>query len=192
MHRWVWDLHYPAPAVHAPRLSRSPRFRTTRRAIRSGPTVLPGTYTVRLTVDGKTSTAPLTVKMDPRVKTPLAGLQKKFKAETSLASMLSATSQAVLQGGSIREQLEKLRPATSFSEQRMPRKRFEKKLNALLGGAGGFFAPPSQEVTLSRVNGQAGTLYQQVWQADAEPTSSQMEALATIERDSAACPEAME
>ncbi len=33
-----------------------------------GPTVLPGTYRVRLTVDGKPCTAPLTVKMDPRVK----------------------------------------------------------------------------------------------------------------------------
>jgi hypothetical protein len=28
-------------------------------------------------------------------------------------------------------------------------------------------------------------LYQQIWQADAEPTSSQMEALATTEHDSA-------
>jgi hypothetical protein len=46
-------------------------------------------------------------------------------------------------------------------------------------------APPSQEVTLGRLNGQAGTLYQQVWQADAEPTSSQMEALSATERESA-------
>ena len=42
-----------------------------------------------------------------------------------------------------------------------------------------------QEVTLSRVNGQAGTLYMQVWQADAEPTSSQMEALVGDGEDSA-------
>jgi len=38
---------------------------------------------------------------------------------------------------------------------------------------------------LSRVNGQAGTLYQQVWQVDAEPTSSQTEAASATERDRA-------
>ena len=32
------------------------------------PWVAPGTYTVRLTVDGKSSTQPIVVKMDPRVK----------------------------------------------------------------------------------------------------------------------------
>jgi len=35
------------------------------------------------------------------------------------------------------------------------------------------------------VNGQAITLYQQLWQVDAEPTLSQMEALSNIERDQA-------
>jgi hypothetical protein len=34
----------------------------------------PGNYTVRLTVDGKTYTQPLTLKLDPRVKTPAAAL----------------------------------------------------------------------------------------------------------------------
>jgi hypothetical protein len=39
-------------------------------------------------------------------------------------------------------------------------------------------------VTLGGVNGQAGTLYQQIWQADAEPTAAQMTALSTTEHDS--------
>jgi len=38
-------------------------------------------------------------------------------------------------------------------------------------------------VTLSRVNGAVGGLYQQVWQADAEPTVPQTEAVAAAERD---------
>ena len=46
-------------------------------------------------------------------------------------------------------------------------------------------APPSADITLSKVNGEAATLYQQIWQVDAEPTSPQMEALAAIERGSA-------
>ena len=181
MHRWVWDLHYPAPTAmgHEFPIAAIPHD-TPRYPL--GPTALPGSYTVRLSVDGKTFTAPLTVKMDPRVKTPLLGLQKKFKAETSLASTISATSQALLQGASIREQLEKItaQPNPPSNEAMQA---FEKKLNQLLGAGGGFFAPPSQEVTLTRVNGQAGVLYQQVWQADAEPTSPQMEAMTTTEHD---------
>jgi len=183
MHRWVWDLHYPAPVStrHDYPIAAIPHD-TPRFPL--GPTVLPGTYSVRLTVDGKSSIASLIVKMDPRVKTSAAGLQKKFQAETRMASIMRESAQAVLQGGSIRAQLEKVKgqanpPTTDAIET------FDKKLAGLLGTPGGFLAPPSQEVTLSRLNGQAGTLYTQVWQADAEPTSSQMEAMGTIERDSA-------
>jgi hypothetical protein len=43
-----------------------------------GPIALPGEYTVRLTYQGQTHAAPLTLKVDPRVKGSLAGLQEKF------------------------------------------------------------------------------------------------------------------
>jgi hypothetical protein len=121
--------------------------------------------------------------MDPRVKTPVAGLEKKFQAETRMASIMSESAQALIQGASIRVQLEKLGPQANASTKDAI-EASQKKLTALLGAPGGFFAPPSQEVTLGRVNGQAGTLYQQVWQADAEPTSSQMEAISATEHDS--------
>ena len=52
-----------------------------------------------------------------------------------------------------------------------------------MGTPGGFFAPPSQEVTLTRMNGEASNLYQQVWQADAEPTSAQMTAERATDQD---------
>ncbi|HEX7296981.1 MAG TPA: hypothetical protein VF251_14600 [Pyrinomonadaceae bacterium] len=59
MHRWVWDLRPTPPA-------------STERGGGGGfgnrPTVLPGTYTVRLTVGGQSLTQPLVVKPDPRVK----------------------------------------------------------------------------------------------------------------------------
>ena len=183
MHRWIWDLHYPAPIAtrHDYPISAVPHD-TPRFPL--GPNALPGSYTVRLTVDGKTFTSSLTVKMDPRVKAPASALQDKFKAESHLASIMEESSRALIQGGSIREQLEKLNaPANAPTGDAV--QAFLKKLTALLGASGGFFAPPSQEVTLSRVNGQAGSLYQQVWQADAAPTSSQTEATVAVERDGA-------
>jgi len=179
MHRWVWDLHYPAPDSirHDYPIAAIPHD-TPRFPL--GPTALPGTYSVRLTVDGKASASPLTIRMDPRVKTSAVGLQKKFQAETRLASIMTETAQVLRQGGSIRAQLEKL----SSSSTKESIEAFQKKLTDLLGAPGGFLAPPSQEVTLSRVNGQADTLYAQVWQADAEPTAAQMAVGVATERDS--------
>ncbi len=59
----------------------------------------------------------------------------------------------------------------------------QNKLIAILGTPAGFLAPPSNEVTLMRVNGQVLTLYGQVWQVDAEPTAAQSDAVASTERD---------
>ncbi|HEV2397849.1 MAG TPA: glycoside hydrolase [Candidatus Sulfotelmatobacter sp.] len=183
MHRWVWDLHYPAPASsrHEYPIAAIPHD-TPRLPL--GPTAVPGTYKVRLIVDGKSLDAPLTIKMDPRVKTSFAALQKKFESETRLAAIMNETNMALKQGGSVRAQLEKLKGVDS-PETKSAVSEFEKKLDALVGAPGGFFAPPSPELTLSRVSGEAGTLYQEIWQADAEPTSSQNDAFSTVEKSSA-------
>jgi FtsZ-binding cell division protein ZapB len=179
MHRWVWHLHYAAPSSmrHEYPIAAVPHD-TPRGPF--GPTVVPGTYKVQLTVDGKSFTAPLTVKMDPRVKTPLAALQKKEQAETRQAAIITQTTQALLQANSIRSQLEKLSQSNEATKNALAG--FQKKLTALVGAPAGFLAPPSPEATLSRVNGEASTLYQQSWSVDAEPTSAQMEALDATER----------
>jgi hypothetical protein len=184
MHRWVWGLHYapPTSTQHEYPIAAIPH--DTPRYPR-GPSVLPGKYTVRLTVDGKTSTAPLTVKMDPRVRTSTAALEKKFAAESHLGSLVTQSSEAVMQANSIREQLQKLtEPGNSAAKAGL--QDTQKKLTDLLGGPGGPPASTPPTSTLTRVNGQAITLYQQIWQVDAEPTSSQVEALARVDRDHAA------
>ena len=182
MHRWVWDLHYPAPLStrHEYPIAAVPHD-TPRGPL--GPTVLPGTYGIYFAVDGKTILVNYqVVRMDPRVKANAMDLEKKFQAETKLASIMTESAQALLQGNSIRAQLEKV-SAQANGPAKDAIAAFEKKLTAVLGAPGGFFAPPSPEVTLARLNGQAGTLYGQIWQADAEPTSSQMEALSATEHD---------
>ncbi len=181
MHRWVWGLHYTAPIAtrHDYPIAAIPHD-TPRLPV--GPSVLPGAYSVRLTVEGKSYTAPLTVKLDPRVKTPVAALEKKFQAERRLATLLSKTSQAVLQAGAVRDQVQsRSEGATGPAKEAI--QGLQKKLGALLGTSGGFFAPPSEEVTLTRANGQAAVLYGQIWQVDAEPTSAQMQALSSTAQD---------
>jgi photosystem II stability/assembly factor-like uncharacterized protein len=81
MHRWVWDLRYPPipPATYSligVPLDSPPDA--------TSPWVLPGRYSVRLTVDGRTTTQPLVVRMDPRVKTPREGLVRQFELSMKL------------------------------------------------------------------------------------------------------------
>lgn len=179
MHRFVWDLHHPAPVTthHDYPIAAIPHD-TPRHPL--GPTIVPGTYKVQLTVDGKTLSAPLTIQMDPRVKVSATGLEKKFRAEMQAASILTESTQAMLQADSIREQFEKLKGQANASMTEAI-EASEKKLSAVLGGS----APAPQEATLAHVNGEAGTLYQAVWQADAEPTSAQMAALTATAQESA-------
>ena len=76
MHRFVWDLHHPAPAV--PEESRQYPIAAVvgeTPTAPQGPWVLPGTYTVRLASGSTTATRTLTVKMDPRVKASAADLR---------------------------------------------------------------------------------------------------------------------
>jgi photosystem II stability/assembly factor-like uncharacterized protein len=182
MHRWVWHLRYRAPqAVHHEYPIAAIPHDTPRGPF--GPTVLPGDYTVRLTVDGKLQSAPLVIKMDPRVKTSPAGLQKKFQAEVQLASAMTSTTQALTDSNSIRTQLEKLHTDSPQAKEAL--EQFQKKLKALTGPTGAAFAPPGPELTLSRVNSQAATLYGEIWQVDAEPTAAQGEALTAVSHDSA-------
>lgn len=62
MHRWIWDLRPTPPARPAGGGGGGGGFG------RGVSTVLPGTYTVKLTVGGKSYTQPLIVKMDPRAR----------------------------------------------------------------------------------------------------------------------------
>ena len=64
MHRWIWDLR-PTPAPR-PAGGGGGGFGGGGRG--GAATVLPGTYTVRLTAGGKSYTQPLVVKLDPRTK----------------------------------------------------------------------------------------------------------------------------
>ncbi|MGH8290906.1 MAG: hypothetical protein ACREV7_18150 [Steroidobacteraceae bacterium] len=85
MHRFVWNLHYPSPAggPQRPPIAAVPHD-TPLGAL--GPAALPGQYTVKLTMDGHTYVQPLTVRLDPRNRTPEAGLRQHFELSEELLS----------------------------------------------------------------------------------------------------------
>jgi len=77
LHRFVWDLHYaPPPGVPGGYPIAATPHETAPEP--KGPWVVPGTYTVRLTVNGTPSTQPLTVRMDPRIKSGPLALREQF------------------------------------------------------------------------------------------------------------------
>ena len=54
----------------------------------AGRQALPGDYQVRLTAGGRTLTEPLTVRMDPRVKTPGLALRQQFLLSKQLSDAM--------------------------------------------------------------------------------------------------------
>jgi hypothetical protein len=72
-HRLVWDLHY-TPINEPPSYPMTAVYKNTPPNYTSL-WIMPGTYMVKLKANGQTYSQPLTVVMDPRVKTPINGLQ---------------------------------------------------------------------------------------------------------------------
>ncbi|UXE68412.1 MAG: glycoside hydrolase [Chryseotalea sp. WA131a] len=65
-HRFVWDLRYAPPQGADRQFSIAAVYKNTTSSP-AGPLVHPGTYAVRLTVDGKSQEQKINVRLDPRV-----------------------------------------------------------------------------------------------------------------------------
>jgi photosystem II stability/assembly factor-like uncharacterized protein len=173
MHRWVWDIRYETPTATNYSYPISAVPHDTPRTPQ-GPLALPGTYTVRLTAGGKTSTAPLTIKIDPRVHATAAELQSLFDAQMKLAALLTKSASASLEVHSAREQLDAL-GKTAPAALKDTIEALDKQLAGVLSGR----AKPAAgepEPGIDEVAGESAALYEQVGMADAAPTTAQMKA----------------
>ncbi|WP_339699388.1 glycoside hydrolase [uncultured Roseivirga sp.] len=75
-HRFIWDLKYDPPRGANRSFSIAAVYKNTP-SDPSGPYVHPGKYTVRLTVDGKTSEQSIHVRIDPRTEISASALQQQ-------------------------------------------------------------------------------------------------------------------
>jgi photosystem II stability/assembly factor-like uncharacterized protein len=176
MHRWIWDLHATAPtATHREYPISAVPHRTPRTP--QGPLVLPGSYTVELTADGKTERQTLTVKLDPRIHTSAADLKVLHDAQTEMAHTLDQIAGADMAGHSIRDQLTDAGMSSIASEL----KPFIAQLKVLLEGSAAGAANHSPG--LDDVNEEAGQLYGQLQQADRLPTAALVAASSKTEQE---------
>ncbi len=107
MHRFLWNMHYPPAQGLQVRYPIAAIYGNTAPRPTS-PWVMPGPYTVNLTVNGQTYSHPLTIKMDPRVKTPLTGLAEQFYLSKEMYDGIVWIQTGLQQIRSIRAQAAKL------------------------------------------------------------------------------------
>ncbi|HEY0384602.1 MAG TPA: hypothetical protein VGC64_01260, partial [Pyrinomonadaceae bacterium] len=108
MQRFVWDLRYAPPKAPRYNYPISANYMDTPRSP-LGPAVLPGEYTLKLTVAGRSFEQPLVLKMDPRVTTPAAGLQQQFALSMQAYEGMQRSFEALGEIARLRAQLKQLR-----------------------------------------------------------------------------------
>jgi len=168
MHRFVWDLRYAMP-------------KGMRRSFwgPAGPLAAPGNYTVKLTANGKSSTQPLTIKLDPRVKTPQDALERQFGLASKLAARLGEVSLALQQAGDLRKQIDaRKKEAGGNAELLAALQELEKKMESAVEpdsdaefGLFGFALPGKEHEPLPRVEGTLTRLLIVVDSSDMGPTT---------------------
>lgn len=124
LNRITWDLRYDGPKQvelrttppDNPRIWDEPRFKDkTTRPIshwgiqapqRSGPLVLPGTYSVRVSAGGQTASRPLTVLRDPWIPTTDADLAASHAIQLRIRDAITAAAGTVNRIEGLRKQIE--------------------------------------------------------------------------------------
>jgi hypothetical protein len=173
-HRFVWDLHYTFPAdVHTSFYGPKP------------PLALPGNYTVKLTVNGQSQSQSLVLKMDPRIKTSQADLEKIFRAESRLAKNLADLAAAM-------KHAQELQVSVAARKKEMPSGgEFTEALATLDGkaveltgvqdepefGLFGLSVPATETVTLREALHAATGLLSIVQSSDSAPTADAVVAI---------------
>ncbi|HEX8737990.1 MAG TPA: hypothetical protein VF721_21840 [Pyrinomonadaceae bacterium] len=180
IHRFTWDLHYqPVPNIE-PEYPIAAVYRNTAPNDTS-PWVMPGEYSIVLTVDGKSFTQALTVKIDPRVKASTADLAKQFELSKQLYDhrlLLQPISERlnllVSELAKARERAGQNAAAAGQIEA------LDKKLNELAGVAS---RRPGAPLSLG-VFGRLRTLFGVIQEVDAAPTPQVEAAVAETIRES--------
>ncbi|MFL6227286.1 MAG: WD40/YVTN/BNR-like repeat-containing protein [Pyrinomonadaceae bacterium] len=151
-----WDLRYDDPPAYNPDINNQMNSAPAQvTPAPHGPLALPGTYTVKLLVDGQTYTQPLVVHNDPRVGEG-AGVMSALRAQNRLAMLASQSMKdsyaANEEVAAVRTQLAALMSGSLPPDVAEAAKALDAKLATLgaiggrspRGGGGGFGGGPAR------------------------------------------------
>jgi hypothetical protein len=188
MHRFHWDLRYQPVAeggggrgglaIQAVPFNSTPAATT--------PLVSPGTYTVKLTVGGRSYTQPMVVKQDPRVRTSAVSLNQLYTLMRGTYFDAAEARAAMDSARRLREELDKRRNAAS-DVIKSALDAFDKRLVELIGalpaaggrGGGRGAGPAGPPDSLGAVVATLGALARELGAADVQPTTEQVNSVAS-------------
>jgi len=176
MHRFIWDLTYPVPDLLSRDFPISAIYHDTP-LYPEGAKVVPGKYSVTLTAGGETFTAPLEIRIDPRVKTSPQDLRRQLDLDRKIADALHRDHEALLQVRGLRAQLKTMSANNPPPPLAQSINALETRAAAIEGSEGGYgtrFLSTPEGRSLARLNGGLGTMLAQLDTADAPPTTQQL------------------
>ncbi len=185
MQRFVWGMHYPPPPGFPRTFPISAIYRNTP-PVPQGPIIPPGEYTIKLIVDGKSYTQPLTVKLDPRVTTPSEGIEKMFEVSFGSYEAIKRIRAAQAEIADLRAQLKPLKERAGQGAVAEAIDALDKKAAALDGGPsrarGGPPAAGGSEPSFARLAGEFLTVMEISEGADAQPTTQTVAAFEQLQK----------
>ncbi|MEP6780708.1 MAG: glycoside hydrolase, partial [Gemmatimonadaceae bacterium] len=130
MHRFNWDMRFDPVNEDAGRGGGGAVPHRTYSSV-NAPWAIPGNYTVRLTVDGRSYTQPITVKLDPRVKTSALGIAQLASLTREMYDKARASRKEFLAARTLSTKLQAAQGADAAA--------FKAKVDSLApeGGSGG-------------------------------------------------------
>jgi photosystem II stability/assembly factor-like uncharacterized protein len=177
-HRFYWDVHaepykggeadYPMTAIYQ-KTAPQP----------TGPWIMPGEYSAVFTAGTKSFTQPLSVKMDPRIKTPAADLAKQFELSKALYDARVMLEPIGKSFESLAGELAKAKEKAGDQPVKEKIEALTKKLQEFVDPARVRAAQSPELDVLSKVRSLFGDLQE----VDAGPTSQAEAAARDLQRD---------
>jgi hypothetical protein len=190
MHRFVWNLHHAPPDALEREFPISAILHNTP-LVPLGAWALPGSYTVKLTVNGQSYTQPLTLKLDPRIRTSIDDLRKQHEMQMGAVEGMDDAYESLGQVKSVRSQIKEL------SKQAHGKEKLAKELATLDsqcaelegGTQHSFYGVPSsgkQPENFSTLNQHFAAILAIADSADAAPTTQARAAYQDLEQSETA------
>jgi photosystem II stability/assembly factor-like uncharacterized protein len=184
MHRFSWDLRFDPIGERAPGEGGAAVPHHSHPSV-NAPWAPPGAYTVRVTVNGRALTQPLTLRLDPRVRTPAAGLEQLARLSREMYDGAVAAHAAYAHARALVARLDSLTGADIDAFKSQVESLAPAPRPAARGFARFFRSAPTGPATLESLSGTMLSAAMAMQRADVTPTAAQVAACDSARTQSA-------